>query len=82
MQAAPWFGSLLAWEQALAAFKSRLNQAFGWAELCLSASAFIDGLLSDVAQDRLQSLPGRCSWPAQALRDLQQIAGGPKGPEA
>ena len=50
MQVAAWSGSLLAWEDELIAFKSRLNQAFGRAELRRSASAFIDGLLSGVAR--------------------------------
>jgi SRSO17 transposase len=85
MQVAAWSGSLLAWEDELIAFKSRLNQAFGRAELRRSASAFIDGLLSGVARKtgwqlaeqaglerpyRLQSLLGRSSWQADTLRDL------------
>ena len=37
MQVAAWSGSLLAWEDELTAFKSRLNQAFGRAELRRSA---------------------------------------------
>jgi SRSO17 transposase len=85
MQVAAWSGSLLAWEDELIAFKSRLNQAFGRAELRRSASAFIDGLLSGVARKtgwqlaeqaglerpyRLQSLLGRSSWQADTLRDV------------
>ena len=85
MLVAPWSGSLLAWEEELAAFKSQLSSAFGRAELRRSASAFIDGLLSGVARKtgwqlaeqaglerpyRLQSLLGRSAWQADRLRDL------------
>src|SRR5246127_2622325 len=85
MLVATWSGSLLPWEQELAAFKSRLSLAFGRAELRRSASAFIDGLLSGVARKtgwqlaeqaglerpyRLQSLLGRSSWQADRLRGL------------
>ena len=85
MLVAPWSGSLLPWEQELAAFKSQLSAAFGRVELRRSASAFIDGLLSGVARKtgwqlaeqaglerpyRLQSLLGRSAWQADRLRDL------------
>ena len=85
MFVATWSGSLLPWEQELAAFKSQLSSAFGRAELRRSANAFIDGLLSGVARKtgwqlaeqagldrpyRLQSLLGRSSWQADMLRDL------------
>ena len=85
MLVATWSGSLLPWEQELAAFKAQLSSAFGRAELRRSASAFIDGVLSGVARKtgwqlaeqaglerpyRLQSLLGRSSWQADRLRDL------------
>jgi SRSO17 transposase len=85
MLVATWSGSLLPWEQELAAFELQLSSAFGRAELKCSASAFIDGLLSGVSRKtgwqlaeqaglerpyRLQSLLGRSSWQADTLRDL------------
>jgi SRSO17 transposase len=89
MLVATWSGSLLAWEQERAAFKSQLSSAFGRAELRRSASGFIDGLLSGVAKTgwqlaehaglerpyRLQSLLGRSSWQADRLRDLVRTEG-------
>jgi hypothetical protein len=50
MLVAPWSGSLLPWEQDLAAFKSRLSPALHRAELRRSASLFIDALLSGIAR--------------------------------
>jgi SRSO17 transposase len=85
MLVSSWSGSLLAWEEELASFKSRLAAAFGRAELRRSASLFIDGLLSGVARKtgwqlaeqaglarpyQIQSLLGRSSWSADGLRDL------------
>jgi SRSO17 transposase len=84
MSVAAWSGSLLEWEQELSEFKGRLASAFGRAETRASASAFIDGLLSGVTRKtgwqlaeqaglsrpyRMQSLLGRGSWNAEALRD-------------
>jgi SRSO17 transposase len=85
MSVAVWSGSLLAWEQELAALKARLAGAFGRTELRRSAGAFIDGALSGVARKtgwqlaeqaglagpyRLQSLLGRSASEAHGLRDL------------
>lgn len=84
MSVAAWSGSLLKWEQELSELKGRLSSAFGRAETRASASAFIDGLLSGTARKtgwqlaeqaglarpyRMQSLLGRGSWSAEALRD-------------
>jgi SRSO17 transposase len=81
---AGWSGSLLEWEQSLAALKERLSPAFGRAELRRAASAFLDGLLSGVERKtgwqlaeqaglerpyRMQSLLGRSQWAADTLRD-------------
>jgi SRSO17 transposase len=85
MVVSAWPGPLLRWDEELAAFKARLASAFGRAEVRQSASAFIDGLLSGVSRKtgwqlaeqagldcpyRIQSLLGRSSWQADALRDL------------
>jgi SRSO17 transposase len=84
MSVAAWSGSLLAWERELSELKSRLAPAFGRSEVRGSASAFIDGLLSGATRKtgwqlaeqaglskpyRMQSLIGRGSWNADALRD-------------
>jgi SRSO17 transposase len=84
MSVASWSGSLLEWEQELAALKARLAPVFGRAELGASAGAFIDGLLSGISRKtgwqlaeqagqeqpyRMQSLLGRSSWDAEALCD-------------
>jgi len=84
MSVAAWSGSLLKWEQELSALKARLASAFGRAETRTSAGAFIDGLLSGATRKtgwqlaeqaglkrpyRMQSLIGRGSWNADALRD-------------
>ena len=84
MSVAAWSGSLLKWEQELSELKGRLSPAFGRAETRASASAFIDGLLSGTTRKtgwqlaeqaglarpyRMQSLLGRGSWSAEALRD-------------
>jgi SRSO17 transposase len=84
MSVAAWSGALLKWEQELSGLKARLAPAFGQVETRASASAFIDGLLSGATRKtgwqlaeqaglarpyRMQSLPGRGSWSADALRD-------------
>jgi SRSO17 transposase len=84
MSVAAWSGALLKWEQELSELKDRLASAFGRAETRASASAFIDGLLSGTTRKtgwqlaeqaglarpyRMQSLLGRGSWSAEALRD-------------
>lgn len=85
MSVAVWSGSLLAWERELPALKGRLAPVFGRSETRASAGAFIDGVLSGVARKtgwqlaeqagldrpyRMQSLLGRSSWQADALRDV------------
>jgi SRSO17 transposase len=84
MSVAVWSGSLLRWEQELSELKARLSPVFGRAETRASASSFIDGLLSGATRKtgwqlaeqaglarpyRMQSLLGRGSWSADALRD-------------
>jgi SRSO17 transposase len=84
MSVAAWSGALLKWEEELSALKARLAPAFGRAETRVSANAFIDGLLSGATRKtgwqlaeqaglarpyRIQSLLGRGSWSADALRD-------------
>jgi SRSO17 transposase len=84
MSVASWSGSLLEWENELAALKGRLAPVFGRAELRASASSFIDGLLSGISRKtgwqlaeqagqeqpyRMQSLLGRSGWDADALRE-------------
>lgn len=85
MSVAVWSGSGLAWDRELSALKSRLGPVFGRPEVRASAGAFIDGLLSGISRKtgwlmaeqaglhrpyRMQSLLGRSSWNAEALRDL------------
>jgi SRSO17 transposase len=85
MSVAVWSGSLLAWEGELSALKGRLGAVFGRSELRASAGAFIDGVLSGISRKtgwqlaeqaalsrpyRMQSLLGRSSWEADALRDV------------
>jgi hypothetical protein len=48
MSVADWSGSLLAWEEELAALKARLGPVFGRRELRDTGAAFLDGLLSGV----------------------------------
>jgi SRSO17 transposase len=84
MSVAAWSGSLLKWEQELSALKARLAPVFRRSDVRATASAFIDGLLSGVTRKtgwqlaeqaglerpwRIQSLLGRGSWSADALRD-------------
>jgi SRSO17 transposase len=81
---ADWSGSLLAWEEELGRLKERLGHVFLREESRETAGAFIDGLLSGVERKtgwlmaeqagldrpyRIQSLLGRSSWSADALRD-------------
>ena len=84
MSVAAWSGSLLAWEHELAALKERIAPVFRRRELKETAGAFVDGLLSGAERKtgwllaeqaglerpyRIQSLLGRSSWDADALRD-------------
>jgi SRSO17 transposase len=82
---AVWSGSTLGWEQELSALKRRLAGVFRRPEVRTCAGAFIDGLLSGISRKtgwllaeqagldrpyRMQSLLGRSSWDADALRDV------------
>jgi SRSO17 transposase len=84
MSVSDWSGSLLAWEEELAALKARLGPVFGRRELRDTGAAFLDGLLSGVERKtgwlmaeqsgaerpyRMQSLLGRSRWEADRLRD-------------
>jgi SRSO17 transposase len=84
MAVADWAGTLVDWSAGLAALKEHLAPALGRAETRASAGAFLDGLLSGVARKtgwmlaeeaglerpyRIQSLLGRSSWSADALRE-------------
>jgi len=81
---ADWSGSVLAWEEELGRLKARIGGVFARSEVRQTAGAFIDGLLSGVERKtgwlmaeqagldrpyRMQSLLGRSSWSADALRD-------------
>ena len=81
---ADWSGSLLEWEEELGRLKARVGRVFSRAEVREMAGAFLDGLLSGVERKtgwlmaeqaglarphRMQSLLGRASWSADALRD-------------
>ena len=85
MAVAEWSGALVDWEAALEELKGAIAPALGRSETRASAGAFIDGLLSSAERKtgwmlaeeaglerpyRIQSLLGRSSWPADALRDL------------
>jgi SRSO17 transposase len=87
MSVAVWSGSGLAWDRELIALKDRLASVFRRSDVAASAGAFIDGLLSGIARKtgwllaeqaglrrpyRMQSLLGRSSWNADALRDRVQ----------
>ena len=82
---ADWSGTSSAWVEELAALKARISGVFGRSELRATAGAFIDGLLSGAERKtgwllaeqagferpyRMQSLLGRSSWSADALRDI------------
>jgi SRSO17 transposase len=81
---ADWSGSLLSWEEDLGRLKARIGRVFPRVEVRTTAGSFIDGLLSGVERKtgwlmaeqagldrpyRMQSLLGRSSWSADALRD-------------
>lgn len=82
MGVSDWSGTLLAWDDALSGLKDRLGPVLGRLEVRQSASAFIDGLLSDTERKtgwllseqaglsrpyRMQSLLGRSRWDADAV---------------
>lgn len=82
---ADWSGVSTAWVEELDRLKARISGVFGRSELRATASAFIDGLLSGAERKtgwllaeqagferpyRMQSLLGRSSWSADALRDV------------
>src|SRR5579875_1437684 len=84
MPVAVWSGSALGWGEELTALKDRLAPVFRRPEVAASAGAFLDGLLSGISRKtgwqmaeqaglsrpyRMQSLLGRSSWDAEALRD-------------
>src|SRR6201997_5868491 len=84
MSVAVWSGSGLAWDRELIALKDRFAPVFRRSDVAASAGAFIDGLLSGIPRKtgwllaeqaglkrpyRMQSLLGRSSWNADALRD-------------
>ena len=99
MAVAEWTGALVDWHAELEALKGHLAPAFGRAETRRAAEAFIDGLLSPAERKtgwmlaeqagmgrpyRIQSLLGRSSWSADALRDrvrdyVTQALGDPAG---
>jgi SRSO17 transposase len=81
---ADWSGSLLSWEEELGRLKARIGRVFPRVEVRTTAGSFVDGLLSGVERKtgwlmaeqagldrpyRMQSLLGRSSWSADALRD-------------
>src|ERR1700751_3828646 len=87
MGVASWTGALIDWQQELAAFKSGLAPVFPRQELRETFGLFVDGLLSGISRKtgwlmaeqaglerpyRMQSLLGRSSWRADALRDRVQ----------
>ena len=84
MSVASWSGSLLAWEQELAALKARVGRVLRRRELRETGAAFLDGLLSGIERKtgwlmaeqsgaerpyRMQSLLGRSQWDADRLGD-------------
>jgi SRSO17 transposase len=81
---ADWSGRFLEWEEGLGRLKARMGGVFPRIEVRRTAGAFIDGLLSGAGRKtgwlmaeqaeldrpyRMQSLQGRSSWSADALRD-------------
>ena len=85
MAVAEWTGAVIDWKVALEDLKRFVAPAFDRSETRTSAGAFIDGLLSSAERKtgwmlaeeagldrpyRIQSLLGRSSWSADALRDL------------
>jgi SRSO17 transposase len=84
MAATDWAGTLVDWRVALNDLKTWISPALGRAETRRSAAAFIDGVLSSAERKtgwilaeqagyerpyRIQSLLGRSSWSADALRE-------------
>ena len=84
MSVASWSGSLLGWQEELAALKSRVGRVLGRRELRETGAAFLDGLSSGVERKTgwlmaeqsgaerphpMQSLLGRSQWEADRLRD-------------
>ena len=85
MAVAEWTGAVIDWRAGLDDLKRLIEPAFGRSETRASAGAFLDGLLSSAERKtgwmlaeevgferpyRIQSLLGRSSWSADALRDL------------
>ena len=84
MAVAEWTGALVDWRAELEALKGHVASVFGRGDTRQAAGAFIDGLLSSAERKtgwmlaeqagmgrpyRIQSLLGRSSWSADALRD-------------
>jgi len=84
MAVAEWTGALVDWRAELEALKAHLAPVFGQRGTRQAAGLFIDGLLSSAERKtgwmlaeqaglerpyRIQSLLGRSSWSADALRD-------------
>jgi len=84
MTVAAWSGTLVDWREALAGLKAWIGPALGRVETRASAAAFIEGALSSAERKtgwmlaeqagharpyRMQSLLGRSTWSADALRD-------------
>jgi len=87
MAVSDWAGTCVDWRAALEELKAFVAPALGRAETRASASAFIEGLLSSAERKtgwmlseqagherpyRIQSLLGRSSWSADALRNRVQ----------
>ena len=85
MAVAEWTGAVIDWRAGLDDLKRLIEPAFGRSETRASAGAFLDGLLSSAERKtgwmlaeeagferpyKIQSLLGRSSWSADALRDL------------
>src|SRR5918993_2827150 len=84
MAVAEWTGALVDWRAELEALKAHLAPVFGQRGTRQAAGTFLDGLLSPAERKtgwmlaeqagldrpyRMQSLLGRSSWQADALRD-------------
>lgn len=87
MTISDWAGTLVDWRSVLEGLKAHIGPALGRAETRASGSAFIDGLLSGTERKtgwmlaeeagldrpyRIQSLLGRSTWSADALRERVQ----------
>ena len=99
MAVAAWTGALVDWRVELEALKMHVAPVFGRGETRQAAGTFIEGLLSPAERKtgwmlaeqaglerpyRIQSLLGRSSWSADALRDrvrdyVAQALGDPAG---